>query len=153
MLLAFNPPTFLVTSILWAFGLLSTTATPGILLGVWWKQANKYALLVSSTICGFLYILISPHVFKGFVLGKGLTAALGMSEALLTVPLSFALFIVLSVTFNKMGWAPSQEEKAVLDRIHGWNDYDENRYNGRVWPWVTVAVCLVICWWALQPWK
>jgi Na+(H+)/acetate symporter ActP len=153
LMLAFNPPTFLVTSILWAFGLLSTTATPGILLGVWWKQANKYALLVSSTICGFLYILISPHVFKGFVLGKGLTAALGMSEALLTVPLSFVLFIVLSVTFNKMGWAPSQEEKAVLDRIHGWNDYDENRYNGRVWPWVTVAVCLVICWWALQPWK
>jgi Na+(H+)/acetate symporter ActP len=153
MLLAFNPPTFLVTSILWAFGLLSTTATPGILLGVWWKQANKYALLVSSTICGFLYILISPHVFKGFVLGKGLTAALGMSEALLTVPLSFALFIVLSVIFNKVGWAPSQEEKAVLDRIHGWNDYREERYNGKVWPWVTAVVCLLISWWGLQPWK
>jgi Na+(H+)/acetate symporter ActP len=154
LLLAFNPPTFLVTSILWAFGLLATTATPGILLGVWWKKANKYALLISSTVCGFLYILISPHVFKGFVVGKGITAALGMSEALVTVPLSFALFIILSEIFNRIpGWAPSQDEKAILDRVHGWNDYREERYNGTAWPWVVVVVCLVISWWGLQPWN
>jgi Na+(H+)/acetate symporter ActP len=150
--LAFNPPTFLVTSILWAFGLLASTATPCILLGVWWKQANKYALLVSSTICGIIFIVISPHVFKGIVVGKGVTAALGMSGGLVTIPLSFALFIVFSVIFNKMGYAPSQQEKAVLDRIHGWNDYREERYNGKVWPWVVVVVCLLISWWGLQPW-
>jgi Na+(H+)/acetate symporter ActP len=134
--------------------LLATTATPGILLGVWWKKANKYALLISSTVCGFLYILISPHVFKGFVVGKGITAALGMSEALVTVPLSFALFIILSEIFNRIpGWAPSQDEKAILDRVHGWNDYREERYNGTAWPWVVVVVCLVISWWGLQPWN
>ena len=152
LLLAFNPPTFLVTSILWAFGLLASTATPGILLGVWWKQANKYALMVSSTICGIIFIVISPHVFKSIVVGKGVTAALGMAGGLVTIPLSFALFITLSVIFNKMGWAPSQEEKAILDKIHGWNDYREERYNGSVWPWVVVVVCLAISWWGLQPW-
>jgi Na+(H+)/acetate symporter ActP len=151
--LAFNPPTFLVTSILWAFGLLATTATPSILLGVWWKQANKYALIVSSTICGIIFIVISPHVFKGIIVGKGVTAALGMSGGMVTIPLSFALFIILSVIFNKMGWAPSQEEKALLDRIHGWDDYREERYNGKVWPWVVVVVCLAISWWGLQPWS
>jgi len=151
--LAFNPPTFLVTSILWAFGLLATTATPSILLGVWWKQANKYALIVSSTICGIIFIVISPHVFKGIIVGKGVTAALGMSGGMVTIPLSFALFIILSVIFNKMGWAPSQEEKAILDKIHGWNDYREERYNGKVWPWVVVVVCLAISWWGLQPWS
>ncbi len=152
LLLAFNPPTFLVTSILWAFGLLASTATPGILLGVWWKQANKYALIVSSTICGLIFIVISPHVIKSIVVGKGVTAALGMSGGLVTIPLSFALFIVLSIIFNKMGWAPSQEEKAILDKIHGWNDYREERYNGNVWPWVVAVVCLAISWWGLQPW-
>jgi Na+(H+)/acetate symporter ActP len=151
--LAFNPPTFLVTSILWAFGLLASTATPGILLGVWWKQANKYALIVSSTICGIIFIVISPHVFKGIIVGKGVTAALGMSGGMVTIPLSFALFIILSVIFNKMGWAPSQEEKALLDRIHGWDDYREERYNGKVWPWVVAVVCLAISWWGLQPWS
>ena len=79
ILLAFKPPKFLVTSILWAFGLLATTATPAILLGVWWKEANKLALIVSSTICGILYIVISPHVLPGIVVGNGLVAALGMS--------------------------------------------------------------------------
>jgi cation/acetate symporter len=154
LLLAYKPPTFLVTSILWAFGLLASTATAGILLGVWWKKANKYALLISSTICGFLYILISPHVFKSFVVGKGITAALGMSEALVTVPLSFALFIILSEIFFRVpGWAPSQDDKAVIDRIHGWNDYSEDRYNGKVWPWVVAVVCLAISWWGLQPWN
>jgi cation/acetate symporter len=152
LLLAFNPPTFLVTSILWAFGLLASTATPGILLGVWWKQANKYALLVSSTICGAIFIIISPHVIKSIVVGKGVTAALGMSGGLVTIPLSFALFIILSLIFNKMGWAPSQEEKATLDRIHGWNDYREERYNGKVWPVVVAVVCLAISWWGMQPW-
>jgi Na+(H+)/acetate symporter ActP len=152
LLLAFNPPTFLVTSILWAFGLLASTASAGILMGVWWKQANKYALIVSSTICGIIFIVISPHVFKGIVVGKGVTAALGMSGGLVTIPLSFALFIFLSLIFNKMGWAPSQEEKALLDRIHGWNDYRENRYNGKGWPIVVAIVCLVITWWGLQPW-
>ena len=152
MLLAFNPPTFLVTSILWAFGLLASTASPGILLGVWWKQANKYALIVSSMTCGILFIVISPHVFKSIVVGKGLVAALGMSGGLVTIPLSFALFIILSFIFNKMGWAPSQEEKAVLDRIHGWNDYREERYNGKVWPWAMAVVCLAISVWGLQPW-
>jgi len=151
--LAFNPPTFLVTSILWAFGLLASTATPGILLGVWWKQANKYALIVSSTICGVIFIVISPHVIKSIIVGKGVTAALGMSGGMVTIPLSFALFIILSVIFNKMGWAPSQEEKAILDKIHGWNDYREERYNGTVWPWVVVVVCLAISWWGLQPWS
>jgi len=142
-----------VTSILWAFGLLASTATPGILLGVWWKQANKYALIVSSTICGIIFIVISPHVIKSIVVGKGVTAALGMSGGMVTIPFSFALFIVLSVIFNKMGWAPSQDEKAILDKIHGWNDYREERYNGKVWPWVMVVVCLAISWWGLQPWS
>lgn len=156
ILLAFSPPKFLVTSILWAFGLLASTATPGILLGVWWKEANKLALIISSTICGLLFIIISPHVFPAIVVGKGATAALGMSGGMVTVPLSFTLFIFLSIIFNRIpalsAWAPTLEDKSVIDRIHGWGDYDEKRYNGIIWPVIVAIVCIFITIWGLQPW-
>lgn len=157
VLLAFKPPGFLVTSILWAFGLLASTATPGILLGVWWKQANKLALIVSANICGLIFIVISPHVFPGIVVGKGAVAALGMSGGLVTVPLSFTLFIFLSMIFNRIpalaAWAPSLDDKKVIDRIHGWGDYDEKRYNGMVWPSVLAVICIFLTIWGLQPWS
>lgn len=157
MLLAFNPPKFLVTSILWAFGLLASTATPGILLGVWWKEANKLALIISSIVCGVIYIIISPHVIPSIVVGKGATASLGMAGGMVTVPLSFSLFIFLSIIFNRIPalkqWAPTQEDKAVIDRIHGWGDYDENRYNGITVPILIAVVCIFITIWGLMPWK
>ena len=154
ILLAFQPPKFLVTSILWAFGLLATTVTPAILLGVWWKEANKLALMVSSIVCGTIFIIISPHVLPAICIGKGLPAALGMSGGMVTVPLSFAMFIILSIIFNRMGaMAPTLEDKKVIDRIHGWgDDYDEKRYNGIVTPLIISAVCVCVMIWGLQPW-
>lgn len=158
ILMAFSPPKFLVTSILWAFGLLATTATPAILLGVWWKEANKLALIVSSLFCGFLFILISPHVVPSICVGSGLVAALGMSGGMVTIPLSFAMFIILSISFNRLSmfqsFAPTLVDKKVIDRIHGWGtDYDEKRYNGIVWPLIISAVCMAIFFWGLQPWS
>lgn len=157
VLLAFSPPKFLVTSILWAFGLLACTTTPAILLGVWWKEANRLALMISSISCGLIYIIISPHVLPSIVVGSGVTAALGMSSALLTVPLSFGSFILLSLIFNRIpalsAYAPSQEDKMMIDRIHGWgDDYDEKRYAGIFWPLVIVAVCVTVFIWGLAPW-
>ncbi len=157
ILMAFSPPKFLVTSILWAFGLLATTATPAILLGVWWKEANKLALMISSLFCGFLYILISPHVFPSIVVGKGLVAALGMSGGMVTIPLSFAMFILMSIAFNRMAifkaYAPTLADKRVIDRIHGWGtDYEETRYNGITVPVIVSVICIAIFCWGLVPW-
>lgn len=154
LLLAFNPPAFLVTSILWAFGLLATAVSPSLLLGVWWKQANKYAMIISSVACGLLYIIISPHVIKGVVVGKGLVAALGMSGAMITVPLSFTIFIVLSVIFNKMNLAaPTLADMQYIDRIHGWGDeHVESRYNSYAMPIFAVVASVIIFIWGLQPW-
>ncbi len=154
ILLAFNPPKFLVTSILWAFGLLATSVSPAILMGVWWKQANKLAMIISSALCGIIYIIISPHVLSGVVVGSGLVAALGMSGAMVTVPLSFISFILLSLLFNKMQMsAPSMEDKRMVDRIHGWGaDYDEDRYNGIIMPAVLVGISVIVFIWGLQPW-
>ncbi len=156
ILLAFRPPEFLVISILWAFGMLATTITPALLLGVWWKKTHKYAVVVSSLLCGAIYIIISPHIVAGVVVGFGTTAALGMSGGLVTVPLSFAMTILLTLLFNSIlpNSAPSMEEKKLVDYIHGWGeDYDENRYNWTVFPVVVAIVCLIITAWGLQPWQ
>ena len=157
ILLAFKPPKFLVTSILWAFGLLATTATPGILLGVWWKEANKLALMISSIVCGLIFIVISPHVIPSICVGKGLVAKLGMSGGMVTVPLSFIMFIVLSMVFNRIGalkeWAPTLEDKKVVDRIHGWGEeYSEERYSSLALPVSVVVVSIGVLIWGLQPW-
>lgn len=158
VILAFNPPAFLVTSILWAFGLIASTVTPAILLGVWWKEANRLAMMISSLVCGIVYIVISPHVIPSIVVGTGVTAKLGMSGGLVTIPLSFAMFIILSIIFNRIGalssFAPTEEDKRLIDRIHGWgNDYNEKRYAGITWPLVAAAVCLIITYWGLMPWQ
>ena len=159
VLLAYSPPDFLVTSILWAFGICGSAVTPMILLGVWWKEANKLAAIISSIVAGLTYIIISPYVFPSFVLGDpnhAITANLGISGALFTVPMSFALFIFLSLLFNRMpalsSYSPSAEDKKLVDKIHGWPDYDETRYAGNGWAGLAGAVCVVIAIWGLMPW-
>ena len=157
ILLAFNPPAFLVTSILWAFGLLASTVTPAILLGVWWKEANRLALIISSVFCGVLYIVVSPYVLPAIKIGTGVTANLGMASGLVTIPLSFAMFIILSVVFNRIpalaSYAPTEEDKRLIDRIHGWgDDYDPKRYASVFWPLAFAAGCIAVFFWGLVPW-
>ncbi|MDW7650411.1 MAG: sodium:solute symporter [Bacillota bacterium] len=156
VILAYSPPQFLVTSILWAFGICGSAVTPMILLGVWWKEANKLAGMISSIVCGFLFIIVSPYVMPNIVLGEGLTANLGMSGALFTVPLAFALFIFLSLLFNRIpsleGFNPTEKDKRFVDRIHGWPDYDESRYAGNGWAALVGVVCIFISIWGLMPW-
>ncbi|NLC78046.1 MAG: sodium:solute symporter [Clostridia bacterium] len=156
LVLAFNPPKFLVTSILWAFGLCASTITPTMLLGVWWKQANRLAGIVSSIIAGITYIVISPHVMPHIVVGSGVTASLGMAGGMVTVPLAFFLFIVLSWIFNSIPglerFKPTEEDKKLVDRIHGWGDYQEYRYNGNTGVALAALASLCVFIWGLMPW-
>jgi hypothetical protein len=104
-----------------------------------------------------IFIVISPHVLPSICVGKGLVAALGMSGGMVTIPLSFAMFIVLSIVFNRMSalsaYAPTLEDKKVIDSIHGWGEhYEETRYNGVTFPIIIAIVCLAVFIWGLQPW-
>ena len=156
VVVSYSPPDFLVTSILWAFGICASAVTPMILLGVWWKEANKLAALISSVVGGFTFIIVSPYVLPNIVLGEGLTANLGMSGALFTVPMAFALFIFLSLLFNRMpalaNFNPSAEDMQLVDKIHGWPDVDETRYAGNGWAALAGVICVGIAIWGLMPW-
>ncbi len=157
ILLAIQPPAFLVVSILWAFGLAGVTNAPLIIVGVWWKEANKYGAMFSAAIGGALYIIVSPFVFPSIVLtGHGLTDGIGISGGLLAIPVSFILLIVVSYVTNRM---PSLQKKLtkqadieLIERIHGWKDIQNYRYNSTVGAFVTVGICAVIAVWAIMPW-
>lgn len=158
ILLAIEPPAFLVVSILWAFGLAGVTNAPLIIVGVWWKEANKFGAMAAAAVGGLLYIVVSPFVFPSIVLtGHALTDGLGLSGAMLAVPISFILLITVSYITNRM---PSLSDKLttqadieLVERIHGWTDIQAYRYSSKIGAGITVVACTAVAVWALMPWN
>ncbi|THB74027.1 MAG: sodium:solute symporter, partial [Desulfobulbaceae bacterium] len=102
ILIALNPPTFLVVSILWAFGLAGVTVAPLVILGVWWKPANRYGASVAVLVSGLTYIAVSPYLFPNIIIGEAFPAKVGMSGALFCVPLCFFLHTTVSMITDKI---------------------------------------------------
>ncbi|MBM7096715.1 sodium:solute symporter [Bacillus sp. H-16] len=157
ILLAINPPAFLVVSILWAFGLAGVTNAPLILVGVWWKEANKFGAIAASVVGGALYIIVSPFVFPSIVItGHSVTDGMGLSGAMLAIPVSFVLLIVVSYVTNRMPSLTSKlstrEDHALIERIHGWKEVHPGRYNSTVGAAITVVFFTAIAIWAIMPW-
>jgi len=155
ILIALNPPTFLVVSILWAFGLAGVTVAPLVILGVWWKPANRYGATVAILVSGLTYIAVSPYLFPNIVIAGGLPAKVGMSGSLLCVPLCFFLHTVVSMITDRMpalmAKIPHQKDKELVDSIHGWSDYSDERYNSTSAGMIVAAVSLFFCIWAVLP--
>lgn len=155
ILIALDPPTFLVVSILWAFGLAGVTVAPLVILGVWWKQANRYGATAATLVGGLTYIIVSPYVFPNITIAGGLQAKLGMSGALLCVPLSFLVLTVVSMITNRIpalvARIPFEQDKKLVDSIHGWAAYDDARYNSVSAGVIVAAVSLFFVIWAVLP--
>ena len=155
VLIALNPPTFLVVSILWAFGLAGVTVAPLVILGVWWKPANRYGATVAILVSGLTYIAVSPYLFPNLVIAGGLPAKVGMSGSLLCVPLCFFLHTTVSMITDRMpalmAKIPHQKDKELVDSIHGWSDYSDERYNSSSAGFIVAAVSLFFCIWAVLP--
>lgn len=155
ILIALNPPDFLVVSVLFAFGLAGVTVAPLVILGVWWKQANRYGAFAGTTISGLLYIAVSPYIFPNFVISSGLQSSLGMSGALLCVPLCFFLVTSVSMITNRMpalvSRIPHEEDKRLVDSIHGWTVYNEERYNSTMAGVIISAVSVFFVIYAIIP--
>lgn len=155
ILIALNPPDFLVVSVLCAFGLAGVTVAPLVILGVWWKQANRYGAFAGTFISGLLYIAITPYIFPEFVLAGGLPAKLGMSGSLLCVPLCFFLVTTVSMITNRIpalvNRIPHEEDKRLVDSIHGWTVYSEERYNSTMAGVIISVVSLFFVIYAILP--
>ncbi|MGI9535684.1 MAG: sodium:solute symporter family transporter [Desulfocapsaceae bacterium] len=155
ILIALNPPDFLVVSILWAFGLAGVTMAPLVMLGVWWKPANRYGATTACLVSGLTYIVVAPYFFPSIVVGGGLEAKVGMTGSLLCVPLCFFLLTTVSMITNKipalMNRYDYQKDHVLIDKIHGWADTSEERYNSNTAGIIVAAVSLFFCIYAILP--
>lgn len=147
--LALNPPEFLLTSVIWAFVVASSTFTPVLVLGMWWKGANKAGAIAGMVVGGFLSIAL--WWTRGSLLGFDFIQ-LGPLGYLVTAIFSApaAWFTMIVVSFATGG----EKDEAILrevDRIHGWKDYDPKRYNGKAFPIAVAAISLALMVWSASP--
>jgi len=152
ILFSLNPPQFILEAIMWSFGIAAGGLGVPIVLGIWWKRTNKYgagAGMVVGALVGFYgwimigYLGMDPVTIPFPIFAKYLYGPLGWIKiTAIGVPLSFILTVVVS-------WLtppPPKELQQQVDVMHGWQDYDEKRYNGKGLPITVIVLSLVIMW-------
>ncbi len=147
--LALNPPDFLLTSVIWAFVVAASTFTPVLILGIWWKGANKLGaisgLVVGGVLSGILFF------------GKGKMFGLTLIDAGPVVHLVTGIFTMsaawLTIVVVSLLTGGEKNEKILreIDRIHGWQNYDPKRYSSNTFALVTAAFALVLMIWSAMP--
>ncbi|GAB4258112.1 MAG: cation acetate symporter [Deferrisomatales bacterium] len=149
ILLALRPPEFLLTSVIWAYVVSASTFTPVLILGIWWKGANRAGAICGMAVGGILSVVL--WWTKGGLFGFQFVnlGPLGhLVAAIFTA--SAAWFVTVAVSLLTGG----EKDEAVLrevDRIHGWRDYDPRRYNGKLFPVGCAAVALALMVWSAMP--
>ena len=129
ILLALNPPDFLLTSVIWAFVVASSTFTPVLILGIWWKGANRIGAISGMVVGGTLSIVL--WWTKGSLFGLQLVDLGPMGYLVTAIFSASAAWFVTIVMSLVTGGEKDEEILQEVDRIHGWKDYDPRRYNGK----------------------
>lgn len=149
ILLALDPPPFLLTSVIWAFVVASSTFTPVLILGIWWKGANKIGAICGMVVGAVLSIAL--WWTKGSLLGVQLVD-LGPLGFLVTAifSASAAWFVTVVVSMLTGG---EKDERILheVDRIHGWRTYDPQRYAGKAFPLGVAIIALALMIWSASP--
>ncbi|MCL5982007.1 MAG: cation acetate symporter [Firmicutes bacterium] len=144
-LISLRPPEFILETVMWAFGIAGAAFGVPIVLGIWWKRATKEGA-AAGMIVGFLtsfipYILIEIMRWEPTAVSRFLYGPLGwVKNMAYSVPLAFIAMVVVSWLTRE----PPADVKEQVDKMHGWSDYREERYNGKLLP-VIVVVLSVLC--------
>lgn len=149
ILLALRPPEFLLTSVIWAYVVSASTFTPVLILGIWWKGANKAGAISGMLVGGVLSVWL--WWTKGDLMGVQLInlGPLGhLAGAIFTASAAWFVTVVVSLL---TGGEKNIEVKKEVDRIHGWRDYDESRYSGKAFPIACAAIALFLMVWSASP--
>jgi cation/acetate symporter len=144
-IISLKPPEFILVTIMWSFGIAAAAFGVPIVLGIWWKRATKEGC-AAAMIVGFLmsfisYLLIEVAKWDPTRIWKYLYGPLGWVKIMaVTVPLSFIIMIVVSWLTKE----PPPEVKQQVDMMHGWPDYKEERYKGKLLPIVIIVFSILI---------
>jgi len=145
-----DPPEFILEAIMWSFGIAGASLGVPIVLGIWWKRTTKegaatgmiVGFLASIIPCFFILIMgMDPTEIPIPVISTYLYGPLGWIKVFaLAIPLSFILTVVVSWFTSE----PPQEVKKSVDVMHGWEDYQEERYNGLGLPIAVIVFSILI---------
>ena len=147
--LALNPPDFLLTSVIWAFAVSASTFTPVLILGIWWKGANRIGAICGMVIGAFFSVTLWWTKGKLFGFQFVNMGPLGyLMSAIFTSAAAWFVTIVVSLV---TGGEKNEEILKVVDRIHGWSNYSAERYSSNTFAICCALVALGVMIWSGMP--
>ncbi len=149
IVLALDPPDFLLTSVIWAFVVAASTFTPVLILGIWWKGANTLGAIAGLVVGGVLsgWLWFSKGVLFGFPLIQAGPVG-NLVTGIFTVSAAWFTVVVISLL---TGGEKDEKVLREIDRIHGWRNYDPKRYSSNTFAIVTAAIALLLMIWSAMP--
>lgn len=156
-----NPPTFALASVIWAIALSASVFTAPLIMGIWWKGANKYGVIASMLIGGFLCMYANAQFahpsFTWSPNWSNVPYGAIPYPGVLSVPASFAALIFVSMITNKIpslaANIPREETDHLVEMSHGWPETaiakDSPRYASDAGPAVIGVVMLLFVFYAL----
>ncbi len=149
IILALDPPDFLLTSVIWAFVVAASTFTPVLILGIWWKGANSAGAIAGMLIGAALSIAL--WWTRGTLFGITLVDAGPVGHLVTGLFSGSAAWFVTIVVSWITGGEKDERVLREVDRIHGWQTYDPKRYNGKLFPAAVAVLALLIMIWSAMP--
>ncbi len=149
-----SPPTFALASVIWAIILSASVFTAPLIMGVWWKGANKYGVIAGMLAGGLLALFFNAKfAHPSFTWSPVLAAApYGPTPfpGVFSVPASFFVLIFVSMITNRIpslaAKIPREKTDKMIEFMHGWPDHairkDSKRYSGDAGPAVIGIIML-----------
>ena len=103
-LVTINPPTFALSSVIWAILLSASVFTAPLILGVWWKGANKYGAIAGMLTGGILGLFFNAQFAHASFTWSPIISNVPYGPIPypggVSVPAAFVGFIVVSMITN-----------------------------------------------------
>ena len=147
--LALDPPEFLLTSVIWAFVVAASTFTPVLILGIWWKGANKVGANLGMIVGAVLSITL--WWTKGKLFGIAFINMGPLGYLMGGIFSASAAWFVTVVASLVTGGEKDEAILRVVDKIHGWNDYSTERYSGNTFAICCALIALGMMIWSAMP--
>jgi len=149
IILALNPPQFLLTSVIWAFVVAASTFTPVLILGIWWKGANRIGANLGMIVGAILSITL--WWTKGKLFGMQFINMGPLGYLMGGIFSASAAWFVTVFASLLTGGEKNEEVLRSVDKIHGWKDYSTARYSGNTFAICCGLVALGLMIWSAMP--
>jgi cation/acetate symporter len=151
-----NPPAFALASVIWAIIVSASVFTAPLIMGVWWKGANKYGVIAGMLVGGFFALFFNiKFAHPSFTWSPTLAVApYGPTPfpGVLSVPISFVVMIFVSMLTNRIpalaAKIPREKTDKMVEFMHGWPEHairkDSTRYTSDTGPAIIGIIMLAL---------